>query len=196
MDAGAWTWLEVAKLVASLLVPLTLAAFGVFVHRITKRFEHMQWRSQKLVEKRLAIYDELAPMLNDVLCYFTYVGGWRDMSPTDVVGLKRKIDKKVHLSAPLFSPAFYEHCSHFLKTCFEMYGGWGKDATLRTQFERRKESRTDWKVEWDACFSPNTSLPSDVREAYQAVMAVMSSEIGVNERFIIPPSGPAPSGRR
>jgi hypothetical protein len=148
------------------------------------------------VEKRLVIYDELAPLLNDVLCYFTYVGGWRDMSPPDVVALKRKIDKKVHLSAPLFSPAFYESCSAFQAVCFEMYGGWGKDATLRTQFERRKESRPDWKAEWDDCFSQKPSPPRDVRDAYQAVMAVMASDIGVNESFVIPPSGPVPSNRR
>jgi hypothetical protein len=34
---------------------------GIYIHRVTKRFEHLQWRSQKLVEKRLAVYDDLAP---------------------------------------------------------------------------------------------------------------------------------------
>lgn len=85
MAAGPWNWLEIAKLLASLLIPITLAVFGVYVHRITKRFEHLQWRSQKLIEKRLSIYDELAPLFNDLLCYFTYVGGWRDLNPPDVV---------------------------------------------------------------------------------------------------------------
>ena len=68
MEAGPWNWLEVAKLAAVLLMPVALAVFGVYIHRVTKRFEHLQWRSQKLIEKRLAIYDDLAPHFNDLLC--------------------------------------------------------------------------------------------------------------------------------
>lgn len=81
MDLGPWTWLEVAKIASSLLIPITIVALGIYVHRITKQFEHRQWRSQKLIEKRLAIYDDLAPQFNDLLCYFTYVGCWRDFDP-------------------------------------------------------------------------------------------------------------------
>ena len=57
------------------------------VHRMTKQFEHAQWRSQKLVEKRLAVYDDMVPAFNDLLCYFTYVGSWRDLNPPTVVSL-------------------------------------------------------------------------------------------------------------
>jgi hypothetical protein len=41
LDAGPWNWLEVAKLVAGLLIPATLAVFGLYIHRVTKRFEHL-----------------------------------------------------------------------------------------------------------------------------------------------------------
>ena len=78
MELGPWNWLEVAKLATGLLTPAVIAAGGVYVHRITKQFEHTQWWGQKLVEKRLAIYDDMAPAFNDLLCYFTYVGSWRD----------------------------------------------------------------------------------------------------------------------
>ncbi|SFB41592.1 hypothetical protein SAMN04515620_1756 [Collimonas sp. OK607] len=107
MDAGQWNWLEIVKLLASVLTPIALAVFGIYVHHITKRFEHVQWRSQKLVEKRLSVYEDLAPLFNDLLCYFTYVGCWRDLNPPDVVTLKRTIDKKIHIAAPLFSPQFF-----------------------------------------------------------------------------------------
>lgn len=50
MNAGEWTWLEVAKIVVGILMPLTLAVVGVALHRVTKRFEHLQWRGQKLLE--------------------------------------------------------------------------------------------------------------------------------------------------
>ncbi len=170
-----------AKIGTSILLPVALAVLGIFVHRITKRFEHRQWRSQKLVDKRLAIYDQLAPLLNDVLCYFTYVGCWRDLTPPDVVTLKRSIDKKIHLAAPLFSPAFFEACQAFQALCFETHTGWGNAARLRTSLQRRKDGLgTVWQEQWDACFSKEAPDSAEVAAAYQRVMAVFSAEIGVS----------------
>jgi hypothetical protein len=193
MEPGNWTWLETTKLAAGLLTPVAVAVFGIFIHHVTKRFEHAQWRSQKLVEKRLAVYDDLAPQLNDVLCYFTYVGGWRDLEPLSVVALKRLIDKKIHLAAPLFSREFYSYCSEFQELCFETYVSWGRDARLRTRFERRRDAlATKWIVDWETCFSPNPTDPGDVREAYRRVMAAFAVDIGVNGAFVIPHSGETP----
>ncbi len=196
MNAGPWNWLEVAKLFAGLLVPIALAVFGIYVHRITKRFEHTQWRSQKLVEKRLAIYDELGPLFNDLLCYFTYVGSWRDQNPPEVVSLKRTIDKKVYLAAPLFSPRFFAACMKFQALCFETYTGWGRDARLRTTFGRRKEARADWIQEWDGCFSREASDAAEVGRAYAEVMQAFATDIGVNAAFLAPPTGNLPANIR
>jgi len=139
MSPSPWNSLEIAKLIAGLLTPVALAAFGVYIHRVTKRFEHLQWRSQKLIETRLKIYDDLAPQLNDLLCYFTYAGCWKELDPPVVVALKRTIDKKVFLGAPLFSELFFSACAEFQSLCFETYSGWGRDALLRTQFQRGKK---------------------------------------------------------
>jgi hypothetical protein len=128
MDAGHWNWLEVAKLTAGALTPVALAALGVYIHRVTKSFENLQWRSQKLIEKRLSVYDDLAPHFNDLLCYFTYIGCWKELDPSVVLALKRTMDKKIHIAAPLFSAAFFDACENFQNLCFETYGGWGRDA--------------------------------------------------------------------
>jgi len=189
MEVGAWSWLEVAKLLASVLTPVALAALGVYVHRVTKRFEHVQWRSQKLIEKRLSVYEDLAPLFNDLLCYFTYVGCWRDLDPLDVVALKRSIDKQIHVAAPLFSATFFEACMAFQDLCFETYNGWGQDALLRTEAFRRKEGRPqDWKAEWENCFSADAAEPNAVRTAYARVMKAFSEDIGVHAA-VIPQSG-------
>ena len=92
------------KLLFQLLTPAAVAALGYYSTRVLKRFEHFQWRNQRLIEKRIAIYDSIAPDLNDLLCYFTYVGCWKELAPPDVVALKRSIDKKIYLAAPIFSP--------------------------------------------------------------------------------------------
>ncbi|MDD2774425.1 MAG: hypothetical protein PHU06_00570 [Gallionella sp.] len=196
MDAGNWTWLELAKLVASLFIPMTLAIFGIYIHRVTKRFEHIQWRSQKLIEKRLAIYDDLAPQFNDLMCYFTYVGCWKELNPLDVVALKRKLDKKIHLASPLLSPTFFEVCQKFQSLCFETYTGWGQDARLKTQFQRRKEARKDWIEEWELCFSGSEACtnPQEIKAAYANIMKLFAEDIGVHPSFLIPNSGRVPSG--
>ena len=194
MDAGPWNWLELAKLCASLLVPITLAVFGVYIHRITKRFEHTQWRSQKLIEKRLAIYDDLAPLLNDLLCYFTYVGSWKEANPPDVVALKRVIDKKIYLAAPLCSQEFFSACMELQSLCFSTFNGWGRNAGLRTQFFRRKEARAaDWQVEWESCFSEEVSKPVDIQKAHHRVMEAFSKDIGVYGAFVVPAPGSVPA---
>lgn len=193
MDLGPWNWLEAAKLLASVLTPLALAALGIYVHRVTKRYEHGQWRSQKLVEKRLSVYEQLAPDLNDLLCYFTYVGCWRDLDPPTVVALKRSIDKQIFLAAPLFSAEFFGSCMAFQSLCFETYNGWGQDAQLRTATHRRRESRKDWKDEWENCFSRKIAEPNLVRAAYAKVMESFSRDIGVHPQALIPDPGKPPT---
>jgi len=194
MESGPWNWLEVAKLAAGLLTPLVLAFLGIYIHRITTRFEHLQWRSQKLIEKRLAIYDELAPAFNDLLCYFTYVGCWRDLDPPVVVSLKRSVDKKIHLAAPLFTQEFFGACMDFQNLCFHTYTGWGRDAFLRTNFERRREARgKEWKSDWESNFSDDVSDPKSIRAAYKKVMAIFAEDIGVHSSFVIPSSGRIPA---
>lgn len=193
MDAGPWNWLEITKIAAGLLVPVTITCIGIYVHRVSKRFEHLQWRSQKLVEKRLAIYDDLAPQFNDLLCYFTYVGCWRDLDPPDIVALKRKLDKKIHLAAPLFSKEFFVRCAIFQDLCFETYTGWGMDARLRTHYQRRHESRdSNWKKDWEHCFSPNVTDPDKIVDAYKLVMDSFTKEIGVHAEYNVQNTGKVP----
>lgn len=194
MEIGPWNWLEVVKLLSSLLVPVVLAIFGIYVHHVTKRFENLQWRSQKLVEKRLTIYDDLAPLLNDLLCYFTYVGPWKELKPPDVIRLKRVIDKKIHLASPLFSKVFFGACMDFQNLCFETYAGWGYDALLKTQWQRRKECTSAvWKEEWAECFSTKIANPKGIRDAYHKIMEQFAVDIGVHPGFVVPPSGRVPS---
>lgn len=194
MDLGAWSWLEVAKLCIGMLTPLAVAGVGVYVHRVTKRFEHIQWRSQKLIEKRLAIYDDVAPLLNDALCYFTYVGSWTETEPAAVVAIKRTLDKKLHLAAPMFSPEFFAACMHFQSLCFKTYNRWGAGAKLRTAFLRRMNAHSAWDPEWQAyfCEPDEISDPEDVRIAYATIMSVFATDIGVHPEAIVPSAGAVP----
>jgi hypothetical protein len=193
MKPGDWSWLEVAKLLVGSLTPVAVTALGIYIHRITTRFDDLQWRSQKLIEKRLSIYDDLAPRFNDLLCYFTYVGSWKELEPPAVLLSKRVIDQKIYLAAPLFSEPFFEACMRFQELCFETYIEWGRDALLRSHFLRRKQARAeDWKLEWDDCFGTSISEPADIRKAYKDVMEAFATDIGVHQSFVVPNTGHIP----
>jgi hypothetical protein len=177
--AEPWNSLEVAKLISGLITPAVVAYLGVYIHRVTKRFENHQWVSQKLIEKRLDVYDDIAPLMNDLLCYFTYVGCWKELDPPDVVKLKRNLDKKVYLAAPLFPKSFFVACQRFENACFMTFGGWGQDAQLRTSTVRREAAhQKDWKVEWAKHFCTEQTDPKEIQLLYRAVMTEFASSFG------------------
>ena len=62
-----WNSLEIVKLILTGFTPVILAFIGLFLNRQLKRFEHRQWRNQKLIEKRLVIYDDIFPLYEYLL---------------------------------------------------------------------------------------------------------------------------------
>jgi len=185
-----WNSLEVVKLFADVAIPAVIALFGWRLQKAINVFESMQWKSQKLVEKRLGVYDDMAPLFNDILCYFTYVGIWKELDPSCVIKSKRELDKKIHLASPLFSKEFFDASLDFQHVCFETFNSWGVDARLRTKYERRRDAKGDaWCREWETCFSENVSEPRVVRDAYARVMKAFAQDIGVCEMSCSPVSG-------
>lgn len=167
---------------------------GNLLTRLAKRFENLQWQNQRLIEKRIAVYDELASDLNDLLRYFTFVGCWKELKPPEVVALKRRIDKKVYLAAPLFSQEFFANCMNFLNLCYATFQGWGIDARLRTPIQRRKQAAgQDWHADWDRYFAEDSSDPRQIRSAYQAIMRSFSAEIGISPVGFDQPVGHYPA---
>jgi len=181
-----WTSLEVVKLIVSGLTPVMVIITGLFLNKRLKQFEHKQWRNQKLIEKRLNVYDDLAPLLNDILCYYTYVGNWKENTPTEIINLKRTIDKKVYLAAPLFCKEFFDACMTYMNVCYESYTGWGQDARLKTKIQRRQDSfGAKWNKEWNQAFcTDNCPEPREVRLAYLNIMNIFSQEIGLHDNCL------------
>lgn len=188
-----WNTLEIAKLLVSALTPLLLLLIGLWINRSLKRLEYLQWTNQKVTEKRIAVFEELAPLLNDLLCYFTFVGCWKDLNVPEIIERKRKMDRIVHVNAPLFSKEFSDRYHDFIEACYSTYSGWGKDAKLRTLPERRKAAAGGaWKPEWDGYFADakDCSDPKVVRSKYETLMSCFSEELGVGLH-----SGQVSSGR-
>ena len=183
-----WNSLEVVKLIVGLLIPAALLFIGVWMDRRIKEFEHRQWSNQKVIEKRLEVYEKLTPDINEMMCYFMRIGSWKEHNPTKIVDMKRDLDKIAHVYAPLFSPHFLEKYNEFMGTCFAMYRGDGKDAQLKTEsqyyrdaFVGDEDDDGNWHPEWDEYFTGAEEAVDrqDVRRVYQELVSVTARELGV-----------------
>jgi hypothetical protein len=188
--------MKIAELVVSALTPIVVAAVGFLINRNLKQIENRQWANQKLIEKRISVFDEMAPLLNDLLCYFTYIGGgWRELSPPKVVALKRQLDKIAYTNGPLFSKQFLDKYNTFIRLCFKEYAGWGNEPKLRTHTNRRKQlAGNSWDPAWDKCFTAGLEdIPDErkVRDAYADFMSGFSRGLGIG---LIVDKGDVPSG--
>jgi hypothetical protein len=183
---STWSSLEITKLVIGTLTPLVLVFLGIWVNRIAKRVEAAQWANQKLIEKRIAIFDELAPLINDLYCFFMCIGNWKERTPPEVVEIKRKLDKKVYIYASLFSPEFKGSYTDFINFCFLTFSGSGQDAQLLTLIDHpiggdRRKSAVEWRSEWVELFAKEEKCtPVDqIGTAYENLMTRFSQELGV-----------------
>jgi hypothetical protein len=186
LSGSTWNSLEIAKLAVAALTPILVVVAGFWLNRRLKSVEQAQWSHQKVIERRIKAYDEMGGSLNDLLCYFCYVGNWKEWDPPEVIKLKRDLDRTAYTNAPLFDAEFVGRYRAFIDACFKAFGRWGDDAKLRTLIDRRSNHRgPDWNPEWDALFVDNTEAdatdPKQVEERYVSLTEYLATAIGVKE---------------
>ncbi len=179
--------LEVTRTVAAAAVPVVVAVVGYRLNRRLKVWEASQWRNQELIKARLAYYQVIAPKLNDLMCYFTFIGAWKTLTPPDVVALKRSLDREFFTGLPLFSRGSEAAYLAFMDACFATFGSWGEDAKLRTGYGRRREAVPAWDASWERMFThtENEGVTPDalvvVRTRYDAVLRALAKDIELLE---------------
>lgn len=190
MPENAWNSLEIMKLLVGLLTPLTLAGLGWYLTRhlsqVEKQMGHAFWANQKLIERRLELYDDLAPVLNRLLCFYTWVGYWKDISPKDVLEARSHLDKTVHIYLHLLGDEFFAEYRKFLDMLFVPSPGAGPDAKLRSNIrgpygDRTLDSNYEWDNRWDALFlTDGEVVPREaVKAQYLRLMNVFTETIGL-----------------
>ena len=182
-----WTSIEIAKLIASVLTPIAVAVLGLWLNRRLKRIEHFQWANQKAIEKRLEVYTALAPLLNDLYCYFDYIGEWKMKAPSEVIGLKRSIDRLFYVNAPIFSDYFREVYREFMNLYFipGPLTDYTASARLKTDVKIRmdmfKAVGQKWDSNWDIFFvsTEHVSSRDEIVKGYGRLMDAFAKELGV-----------------
>ena len=117
------------------------AALALLVAWIAISFDRRKTVNQELIKKRLSIYDEMAPKLNDILCFFSFIGRFRSLPPGTIIAHKRELDRTIHVYGPIFSPALRDRYDEFVKLCFIAFaGGVGRPALIAADVVRSRRS--------------------------------------------------------
>ncbi len=193
---GVWNSLEVAKLTASCLTPIALVLVAYFLNKRLKDIEQIQWANQKVIEVRIQFFRHVAPKLNDLLCFFTYVGNWKELKPPDMIALKRELDREFHVNAPLFPGNVMESYFLLIGICFKTFTGWGKDAKIRSDFIRREQATgKGWLESWEDQFEPESAAElQEIQNRYNELLVALSTSIGVGADLSGIPRGRVPRG--
>ena len=164
------------------LLTASLAAAGAW---LAISFDRRKTINQELIRKRISIYDQMAPKLNDLFCFFRSVGPWKSLNPALMISHKRELDRMIHVYGPLFSQPLSDRYHAFIHTMFAMYQGIGEPAKLRAPRARlQMEWGSDWKSEWDSAFVERAEPASDsaLISAYDLLMQQFAAEIGSSRR--------------
>ena len=138
-----WNSLEIAKLSVGALTPFTVAFVAWFLTAQSKKSDYQRddrvraqaydtARYAKLIEKRLALWDEIGPPLNSIYAYELEVGDWLSITAKQVVGFKRAADKVFYSYRLFFSDQFSSSYDVFMDAAFKTFNLIGQDARLRT----------------------------------------------------------------
>jgi hypothetical protein len=185
MTENPWNSLEIAKLVVSVLTPVSVAALGWFISRRLKKLEQIQWGNQKFVEKRLSLYDEVSPLLNKLFCFYAYVGYWKDVSPKDVIETKRELDMTVNIYRHLLGEEFFQRYQSFIEMLFVTYTEPGHDAKIKSQMrgpdgDRTKDCKYEWDKAWESSFhEAQVASKPQLKQQYHALMTAFKNSIGI-----------------
>ncbi|MBS0352473.1 MAG: hypothetical protein JSR83_01035 [Proteobacteria bacterium] len=145
-----WNSLEVTKILVGVLTPLSIFFFTIENNKATTEAAEKKAAQEKVeirererfaqvAKERIRLWAEISPQMNDLYCYFLYVGHWKEITPTDVLKTKRSLDKLIYSNSPFFSSDFLSRYQSFMKAAFQTENGWGEDAKLKSPPIRPKD---------------------------------------------------------
>ncbi|WP_051289170.1 hypothetical protein [Mycobacterium sp. URHD0025] len=179
---------QLIQAVSAVSVPIVVAVVGYKLNRRLKEYDASQWRNQELIKARLQYFGQIAPMLNDLMCYLTFVGRWKELTPPEVIALKRDLDRLFYPVAPLFSTDTETAYNGFMQMCFATHGGWGRDARIQSGFIRRRQAAGEaWRSEWESMFTLGEDQPVEgnsmlaVRAGYDTLVAKFVGDVELLE---------------
>lgn len=173
-----WDSLKIAITAIAILAPFVIVFLLVRIKRIKKSMADQHQENHKLLEKRVEIYEHMGPRLNDLLCFYSYTGNWQELSPENILGTKRELDKYISSHGALFSDELIASYNAFMQVCFVAFSGWEQEEKIKSLYTLRQEQQADWDENWIPLFDTNNVLEGTVVKArYEELMACFKKEL-------------------
>jgi hypothetical protein len=183
--AGSWNSVQIVTLIVEGLTPITVVVLGVLFSKASRRIEQVQWANQTVVTHRLDVYDKLAPGLNQLLCFATFVGGWKEIDPRKAIAIKRDLDQTMYVNKVLFSEELFAAYHQFMTVLFAMFATTGADAKVRAPIESKWGSRRDlswWDDTMSGRFTDEAASLEDIQAAYDALSQQFRADLYVTHQ--------------
>ena len=173
MSTSIWNSLEIAKIAVSLVTPILVLVLGIVINGSIKGAE-------RSISLRSEIYKTIGDHLNDIYSYLAFVGGWKEITPLEIIAKKREVDKGMYTYRPFFSDELFTTYEKFMNEAFSVYGAPGKDARIRSDIKTVDGDRTvhssEWKPEWKDRFTKERNK-QDQREAYNDFLQQLARDL-------------------
>lgn len=174
MEVSTWNSLDVAKLIVSILTPVFVLILGIIINKSVENAE-------RATGLRSEIYKTIGGDLNDIYCYLSFVGCWKDLSPTQVVAKKRAVDKAMYTYKPFFSQELFDTYHRFMIEAFKPFGGPGLDAKIRSEIstqvgDRRVHCSKVWEDSWERQLTKESSDMAQ-QVAYEKFMEQLARDL-------------------
>ena len=178
--------LAIANLAAEVLTPIAVVGLGILIARASRRVEAVQQSNKAITGRRLEIFDLVAPKLNQLLCFATFVGRWKDITPDDALSLKREIDEALYSNRLVFSDRFFDAYRNLMKCLFAMYATVDADALIRAPIRTQWGDRANlewWNRDFATLFAPETnqSTEADLVNSFDRLTAAWRADLYVSD---------------
>jgi hypothetical protein len=176
--AGEADWLEYTRVGISALTPIMTGVIGLIVLRLGTKLDTSKQLHQELLRKRLQLFEDVAPKLNDIFCFYQSIGHWAELSPEEIIRRKRSIDRVIQVNRYLFRSDFWDEYRRFEEAHFEMFVAAGQPARLRLDMQHvRKLVGHAFKDEWLPFVSAKPGDHEEQRRHYHALMEILGREV-------------------
>ena len=173
-----WNSLKVPITVIAVIGPVIIVFLLFRYNRIIRRLKNKQETNQKTIEKRIDIYDRIGPKLNDLVSFFCYSGNWKEITPVDVIRLKKELDEEINSYTPLFSNDLGQKYSDFMKLCFVSFSGWEHKEKIKSLYAMRQEHMVGWNNDWIEFFDTNNVVDAIMmKERYNALVDLFKEDL-------------------
>jgi hypothetical protein len=172
------SWFDYANLGISALTPLVTGVFAVLVLYVGVRVDQSKELNQTLLTKRLEVYENIAPKLNDIYCFYEVFGNWADLNPDDIIKRKRDIDNQYYVYKFLFSSAVTDAYPKFEAAFFHTYSGPGQPLQLMLDLNHvRSNMGNKFNADWEKSVSNPGGNYQTQTIVFENLLTLLASDV-------------------